>query len=284
MKVVRAKTAGFCMGVGLALKKLDSALLGTTFRRIYTLGPLIHNPQVLALYAEKGVVCANEQQIFQPGDCVVIRAHGIPRTREDSLRTSGVTVVDATCPKVKKAQLAIAKATEKGASLLLFGEADHPEVRGLVSYAHGPAYVLGSSTEALPPIPSDCGLVLASQTTQERTAFCALKALVQERYPEVQVLETICDATKERQEEVRSIAGCVDIMVVVGGRQSGNTRRLADVSTACGIQTVLVETADELDMRVFRDKHCVGLTAGASTPKSAIDLAEERLASLCSSA
>lgn len=280
MKVLRARTAGFCMGVSLALKKLDNALTQNRFRRIFTLGPLIHNPQVLARYEEKGVVCADAGTVFERDDCVVIRAHGIPRVQEEALTRQGVHVIDATCPKVKKAQLAIAKATESGASLLLFGEADHPEVSGLVSYAKGAACVLGSSKIQDFAVQTDKGLVLASQTTQDRTAFCELKERVRALYPGVQVLETICDATKERQEEVRAIAGSVDIMVVVGGRQSGNTRRLADVSVACGIETVLVETADELDEKLFVHRNCVGLTAGASTPKNVIDLAEKRLAAL----
>ncbi|MBQ7456133.1 MAG: 4-hydroxy-3-methylbut-2-enyl diphosphate reductase [Desulfovibrio sp.] len=281
MDVVRAKTAGFCMGVSLALKKLDTALRSQHYKRIYTLGPLIHNPQVLEFYERKGVVLADTHTQFAQGDCVVIRAHGIPRQNEEHLRQSGVHVIDATCPKVKKAQLAIAKATAKGQTLLLFGEADHPEVRGLISYAVGASCVLGDP-KALPDptLVLSSGIVLASQTTQERAGFLALKTAMQEHYPHLQVLETICDATKERQDEVRGIAKKVDIMVVVGGRSSGNTRRLADVSSSCGVPTLLVETADELKEEAFQGKHCVGLTAGASTPKRLIDEAENFLLAL----
>ena len=281
MKVLRAKTAGFCMGVGLALKKLDSALDRDDGRRISTLGPLIHNPQVLATYEAKGVFCVEDIRILGRSDCVVIRAHGIPRELERQLHESGAYVVDATCPKVKKAQLAIARATHNGAALMLFGEADHPEVRGLISYAQGPACVIGADDDLQHlPVPLDCGLVLASQTTQDREAFQRLERKAAKLHPELKVLSTICDATKQRQEEARSIAQKVDIMVVVGGRQSGNTRRLADVVAACGIETVLVETAEELDEKIFRQKTCVGLTAGASTPKSLIDMAEARLAAI----
>lgn len=281
MNVLRAKTAGFCMGVGLALKKLDSALARGESRKISTLGPLIHNPQVLATYEAKGVVCVEDISALGVEDCVVIRAHGIPRDRESVLRQSGAYVVDATCPKVKKAQLAIARATQNGAALLLFGEADHPEVRGLISYAQGPACVIGANDDLCHlPIPMDKGLVLASQTTQDREAFLNLERKAANLHPQLVVLSTICDATRQRQEEARSIAQKVDIMVVVGGRQSGNTRRLADVVAACGIETVLVETADELDEKKFQQKACVGLTAGASTPKSLIDMAEARLAAI----
>ncbi|WP_300881892.1 4-hydroxy-3-methylbut-2-enyl diphosphate reductase [uncultured Desulfovibrio sp.] len=288
MEVIRAKTAGFCMGVSLALQKLDTALseaastpAGEARGRIRTLGPIIHNPQVLARYEAKGVLCVRDAAELQSGDRVIIRAHGIPRQVEERVRACGALVVDATCPKVKKAQLAIARATRQGATLLLFGEADHPEVRGLISYAHGPAHVFGSQEELnrlrLNPARAH---VLASQTTQDRNTFSSLEAALRARFPGLTVLSTICDATRERQEEARSIASSVDVMVIVGGRQSGNTRRLADVAALGGIDTFHVESADELDAKRFAQKTRAGLTAGASTPKSLIDAAENWLASL----
>ena len=278
MDVIRAKTAGFCMGVSLALQKLDTALdeaaaVEGPQGRIRTLGPIIHNPQVLAHYEAKGVLCVRDAAELRPGDRVIIRAHGIPRQVEERVRAGGALVVDATCPKVKKAR--------QGATLLLFGEADHPEVRGLVSYAHGPAYVFGSPEE-LAGLRLDPGRahVLASQTTQDRKTFSGLEAALRARFPGLTVLSTICDATRERQEEARSIASSVDVMVIVGGRQSGNTRRLADVAALSGIDTFHVESADELDAKRFTQKTRAGLTAGASTPKSLIDAAENWLASL----
>lgn len=288
MDVLRAKTAGFCMGVSLALQKLDMALdmqqnmMANSLRgRICTLGPIIHNPQVLALYESRGVACVRDAAALLPGDSVIIRAHGIPRQEEERVRASGARVVDATCPKVKKAQLSIDRATRDGAALLLFGEADHPEVRGLVSYAHGPAHVFGSPEE-LAGLDLDPGqaLVLASQTTQDRETFMTLESALRARIPGLTVLSTICDATRERQEEARSIASSVDVMVIVGGRQSGNTRRLADVAALGGIATFHVESVDELDAEKFAQKTRAGLTAGASTPKSLIDATEAWLASL----
>ncbi|MBR4741468.1 MAG: 4-hydroxy-3-methylbut-2-enyl diphosphate reductase, partial [Desulfovibrio sp.] len=259
MQVIRAQTAGFCMGVGLALKKLDAAIAKRhSEHRIITLGPLIHNPQVLADYSTEGVFCVEESYPFQNGDCVVIRAHGIQRSVEDRVRSSGAKVIDATCPKVKKAQLAIAKATAKGAQLILFGESDHPEVRGLISYAQGKSFVIASARDLDGlPIARDTDLVLASQTTQDREAFSELTKIVISKFPHVTLLSTICDATRERQEEARAIAKKVEIMVVVGGRQSGNTRRLASVASMCGIETLLVETADELRAEKFFAKRFV---------------------------
>lgn len=275
MKVVRAATAGFCMGVSLALQRLDKALEEQPARPTRTLGPIIHNPQVLADYEQRGVFCIEGAEDVREGDRVAIRAHGIPRELEEAVRSRGAVVVDATCPKVKKAQLAIARATKNGATLLLFGEAAHPEVRGLVSYASGEAHVFGDEA-ALAALHTDPTLpyVLASQTTQHRGAFEHIEAELRERLPHLEVLSTICDATRERQDEARRIAAEVDAMVVVGGRNSGNTRRLAELAAESGIPAWHVESAAELQRKNFREKQTVGLTAGASTPKRLIDEAQ----------
>lgn len=281
MEIFRAKTAGFCMGVSLALQKLDTALEQAHGKRICTLGPIIHNPQVLADYERRGVFCASSPEELGKGDCVLIRAHGITRQVEEAVRASGALVQDATCPKVKKAQLAIRKATEGGATLLLFGEAEHPEVRGLLSYAHGPAHVFGGRDElaALPRDPAR-HYVLASQTTQDRGVFEGIVSELRTDLPHLDVLSTICDATRERQEEALKIAERVDVMVVVGGRQSGNTRRLADLAAQCGRTTFHIEEASELRAENFSKKFRVGLTAGASTPKKLIDAAQSWLEAL----
>lgn len=281
MEVLRARTAGFCMGVSLALRKLDSAIAQYPGARICTLGPIIHNPQVLAAYEARGVTCAADAAGLTRADVIVIRAHGITQAAEARVRASGARVVDATCPKVKKAQLAIARATAGGATLLLFGEARHPEVRGLVSYACGQAHVF-SNAEELESLRLDPrrDYVLASQTTQDKELFQAIVAGPAARLARLTVLSTICDATRERQEEARDIAARVDIMVIIGGRQSGNTRRLADVAALSGIDTCLVERVEELEAQKFSQKRSVGLTAGASTPKSLIDAAHDWLASL----
>lgn len=308
MDVLRAQTAGFCMGVSLALEKLENAIsafsaanatsaasdmrvrpggdadapdAGRSCRRICTLGPIIHNPQVLADFAARGVVCVASAAELGPGDHVVIRAHGLPRQEEARVRASGASVEDATCPRVKGAQVSIARATAGGAPLLLFGEAEHPEVRGLVSYASGPAHVFGSLQE-LERLALDASVphVLASQTTQDRDAFAAIERALAARLPRLTVLRTICDATRKRQEEARRIAEAVDVMVVVGGRESGNTRRLAAVAAQAGIEAFHVECVEELRAENFAAKSRAGLTAGASTPKSLIDAAEHWLAAL----
>ncbi len=281
---MRAKTAGFCMGVGLALRKLD-VVTKQGHAPLFTFGPIIHNPQVLEKYEALGVRQLNEKDSIPAEATVVIRAHGVPQSIETSLRERGVTIIDATCPKVKKAQLLIADQAATGRRLLLFGEEDHPEVKGLVSYANAGAYVF-DSIEALKvlldnALDGKADYFLAAQTTQDRTEFETVVHMLRERLdPELPVFETICDATRQRQEEALSIAHDVEAMVVVGGYTSGNTRRLVDVAKGRGIPCQHVETAEELDMDALAGKRRIGLTAGASTPKEIIDAVENRLRTL----
>jgi 4-hydroxy-3-methylbut-2-enyl diphosphate reductase len=282
MEVIRARLAGFCMGVGLALKKLDALVDDGAPRPTFMLGPIIHNPQVLERYASKGIGLAKTPADL-PDDCrVVIRAHGIPREDEAALMLRGVEIVDATCPKVKRAQLLIAEQTAQGGSLLLYGEDDHPEVRGLLSYAGPDAFVFETAAELAAHELSPGGrYFLAAQTTQDRAGFQTIHADLKRRLPGgIPTLETICDATRLRQQEAITLAGKVDCAVVAGGKASGNTRRLAQVMEAAGTPTVLVETVDDLrGVDLSRYKR-MGLTAGASTPKSIIDGIEAYLSAL----
>jgi 4-hydroxy-3-methylbut-2-enyl diphosphate reductase len=267
-KIILAETAGFCMGVSLALRKLDQALEKHRGQNIYTLGPIIHNPQVLGKYASLGVNIIEDIDQPQPQDVVIIRAHGIPLEMENILRKRQIQIIDATCPKVKKAQLLIQKHSSLSKHLLLYGEPDHPEVRGLVSYAQGKTYVFDSleNLQKLDLAPNE-HYFLAAQTTQDRKQFYAIKQFVQKKIdPYLEILDTICDATKNRQEEAVQIARQVDFMIVVGGKNSGNTRRLAKVAQDQGITCMHIETKEELNPLELAKYAKIGLTAGASTP------------------
>lgn len=281
MRVIRAETAGFCMGVDLALRKLDRVVSNAKDGDIFTLGPIIHNPQVLEEYAAKGVHAAGSPAEIMPGSHVVIRAHGIPKDVEQSLRNRDVFITDATCPKVKRAQVLIAEESEKGSRLLLFGEADHPEVQGLLSYAIDGSVVF-ESPEALKRCALDDieGCFLAAQTTQDRNAFKEIIDYLCSLNPELPVLHTICDATRERQQEAVDVARKVEAMVVVGGFTSGNTRRLVDVAREQGVFCVHVETPEQLPLEELKKYAIIGLTGGASTPKRLIDAIEQRLRGL----
>lgn len=306
MEVIRSERAGFCMGVALALKKLD--MLVEKGGHVGTFGPIIHNPFVLEEYALKGVRCFGSVQdvkealepfyVFsetideekkKEGQLqlnLLIRAHGIPNSTESFLRNlPHVCLMDATCPRVKEAQNAISKATQgdsKPWTLLLFGDANHPEVDGLVSYAKG-KYIISPDPQKLIAYArkkEQEQMVLAAQTTQDRGVFDSIKKELSAilSSPPV-ILETICDATKLRQDEALAIAEEVDAMVVIGGKESGNTKRLAELVFSKNIPTVLVESADELKREFFKTLKKVGLTAGASTPKHLVDEAERLLTS-----
>lgn len=283
MKVVRAQRAGFCMGVDLALCKLDDIIKNTAERNsIFILGAIIHNPQVVEAYAEKGVVTVHSPGEVPAGSTVVIRAHGITQEIRDELIKRGVHIVDATCPKVTAACLLIKRHTGEGRTLLLYGEETHPEVKCLLSYAAGEAMVFDSKEECetlvLDPDKKYC---LAAQTTQDKEILQSIvESLQAHKELDITILKTICDATKQRQEEAVRIADKVDFVIVAGGYESSNTRRLAQVVRAHGTEALHVETAAELPLEELRQYGAIGLTAGASTPKEIVDEIQRVLNSL----
>ena len=283
MEIILAKTAGFCMGVSLALKKLDDELKKNNLtERIVTLGPIIHNPQVIHKYTEQGVVTVTNIAHIQAGDRVLIRAHGIPRQKEEILKNLDIKLIDATCPKVKRAQLGIASMSMDGQTLLLFGEADHPEVQGLLSYAGEESKVFGSKKEFddLCLIPA-VTYFLAAQTTQDMDQYKKITAFAQKKlgYKPV-ALNTVCSATRKRMQETIELARNVDTVIVVGGYESGNTRRLAEAVKAEGKKVLHIETPEQIDPAFLNQSKLVGLTAGASTPKFLIDATQDVLHSL----
>jgi len=263
VKVRRAKTAGFCMGVRLAMEKvLAEANKGSG--PIYTFGPLIHNRQVMELLATKGVRAVDDAAGLDQGT-VIIRAHGIPPEKRRELKGTGLRIIDATCPRVARVQAIVRSHTRKGYTAVIVGDPEHAEVMGLKGYAEGPAHVI-NDVKAVDELPSDAPLVVVAQTTQDTRVYEEITNAIRRRSPEALIFDTICDATQNRQAEVASFAGHVDAMVVVGGYHSGNTQRLVQVSRAAGMPTVHVETGKDLDLASLSGMGSVGVTAGASTP------------------
>ncbi len=238
-------------------------------RDVYTNGPLIHNPQALEDLRSKGVVpLASGDPV--PDAPIVIRAHGSPPDLLEHLRTEAERVVDATCPKVATIQARISEYSGRGYAVVIAGDADHPEVVGLRGYAHGPAFVI-SEPEEVGDLP-ELGLVLlVAQTTQDEETFEAIRERLVERFPRTEALATICQSTHRRQSEVRKLAKQVDAMVVVGGRNSANTRRLEAICRSLNTPAYHVETAEELPLEALRRLGRVGVTAGASTPSWIIE-------------
>ncbi len=262
MKVIIAQTSGFCMGVKRAMELVLKAI-NQNEGEIYTHGPLIHNPQVLELLAERGIRVLERGQT--PRGLVVIRAHGIPPQERQELEAAGVRIIDATCPRVAKVQAIIRRWAQEDYATVIVGDADHPEVRGLMGHTRGRGHVVATPQDvaALPELGK---VIVVAQTTQSESQFATLVALLKDRFPTIKVFNTICDATSSRQGEIQTLARQVEAIVVVGGRNSGNTQRLVEISRATGVPTYHVETEQDLDLAEMSRYQVVGVTAGASTP------------------
>ena len=236
---------------------------------VFTNGPLIHNPQALEQLRSEGVIPLEDAEVV-PRAAVIVRAHGIPPATQDRLQREAARVVDATCPKVATIQKKIEEYSLRDHAVVIAGDADHPEVVGLLGYARGAAYVVAAAAQVdeLPPLGK---VLLVAQTTQDEEIFKEIRDRVLERFPEALALSTICQSTHRRQSEVRQMAGEVDAMVVIGGRNSANTCRLAEICRNLGTPAYHVETAEELPLEELRNLARVGVTAGASTPAMTID-------------
>ncbi|MFB0532558.1 MAG: 4-hydroxy-3-methylbut-2-enyl diphosphate reductase, partial [Desulfatiglandales bacterium] len=274
MKVRLAKSAGFCMGVRRAMEiTLFEANKGDG--KLFTYGPLIHNQQVLDLLRSKGVDVKEEIDEHDKGR-IIIRAHGITPSEMEMIRSSNLKIIDATCPRVAKVHAIMKKYDNKGYFPVIFGDARHPEVIGLMGYSRGHGVVI-NSLEDVERLPEKKRLVVVSQTTQDIDAYREIVDAIKGRYPDAIVFGTICDETYKRQREVRSLASEVDSMVIVGGYNSGNTRRLYQISRSTGGPTFHVETEKELKRSWFSSTETVGVSAGASTPNWMIKSVTERL-------
>ena len=298
MEVIRAKRAGACYGVQRALDMADEVIADGG--RAYTLGPLIHNPQVVADLAARGAeavdsvedICwegaaagdaSAEGSASAAGDvpAVVIRSHGVTPQVLAAVEDRGFSVVDATCPHVSRAQHAAAELAAEGCRVIVVGEAGHPEVEGLRAWAEeagGKVDVVAAPEEIPEGLYDPVGVV--AQTTQRRENLEAVVAALREAGLEPIVKNTICSATRQRQEAAADLASAVDAMVVIGGRNSSNTTRLAEVCALTCPRTFHIESADELDPAAFAGCRRVGVTAGASTPENQIAAVEAFLRTL----
>lgn len=267
MKVILAKQAGFCFGVKRATQMAFEA--AGKDQKTYTLGPIIHSPQVVNKLEEMGVKVLKNLDSMESGT-IIIRSHGVASGEISEAVQKKLEIVDATCPFVKKAQEHVKRLSETGYCVVVVGDADHPEVQGIVSYGGDKVFVVGSGEEVA-KLPKMNKIGIVAQTTQ---SFENLKNVVSEcllRGGEIRVFNTICDATAVRQEEAKQLAGQVDCMLVVGGFNSANTRRLSEVCAELQPRTHHIETASEIDPAWFEGVERVGVTAGASTPKWIID-------------
>ena len=231
---------------------------------IFTYGPLIHNPQVLQMLEEKKIF--RIEKIPEKGSGIVlIRAHGVPPEDQAALKNAGFTVINATCPRVLRVQVIINRYAKKGYATIIAGDKDHPEVIGLLGYARKKGYAV-DSMEALFSLPRFENAIVVAQTTQNISFYKGVKAWCQAHAPHYRIFDTICGSTGKRQSEIRMLAEENDAVIVVGGKESGNTRRLAEIAAETGKPTVHVEDASEINYETLSRAKSIALTAGASTP------------------
>lgn len=275
MRVLLAEHAGTCFGVERALALVDEVLAKPG--SVSSLGPIIHNPGVVADFAKRGLSVVDSPDDVRT-DTVVIRSHGVAPEEARALSALDVAIADATCPYVTRAQRAASRLAALHGCVLVVGEAGHPEVEALCAYVAeaGGCAIVASSPDDLPEdLPSAIGVVV--QTTQRVSVLDGVLAALSARDIVADTVNTICNATTERQDAALALARQVDAMVVVGGKHSSNTTRLAEIcATACP-RVLHIESADELSPDHFAACETVGLTAGASTPESQIRAVLEAL-------
>jgi len=273
MEIITAKTAGFCFGVKRAI---DIAFQIAKEKRkgIYTLGPIIHNPQVVDKLREKGIIPIENIKAKKDIRALIIRTHGIPLKLSKEISLKGYEIIDATCPFVKKAQYYAKLLSEEGYQVIILGEKNHPEVKSLMSYVIDNAIVIDGKT-SLPKLRSRVGIVV--QTTQP---IDVLKKVLSEAIvhaKEIKVYNTICNSTALRLKETENMANKVDVMFVVGGKNSANTTQLTKLCKSLSVPTHHIETSSEIRKDWIEKAKKVGITAGASTPKWIIKEVEKRI-------
>lgn len=270
-----ADYAGACYGVQRALDLVNKVAAGAQ-GPVHTLGPLIHNPQVVAELEASGVTVAQDVPT-EAGSTLILRTHGVVPEIEELAHERGLEVVDATCPYVKRVHHAVERLQKQGYQVLVVGEQGHPEVEAILGHAPGAVAITTPEEARALHLGKKVGVVV--QTTQSKVTLDAVVNTLTSAASEVCVINTICEATSERQGAAASLSKTCDTMVVIGGRNSANTKRLAEICREACAQTYLVETADELDSSMFSSSEHIGITAGASTPKSQIDVVIERIKS-----
>ena len=273
MEVTVAKSAGFCFGVKRAVDTVYEQIEKGQ-KPVYTYGPIIHNEQVVEDLAARGVqVIRSEEELERITEgTVIIRSHGVPRRICDKIKAQGLTLVDATCPFVRKIHRIVEQESEKGNHIVIIGSEPHPEVEGIKGWASGPVTVISTEEEARSFVPENGKNVsIVAQTTFNYNKFKDLVEIFSKKSYDISVLNTICNATEERQTEARTLAGTVDTMLVIGGRHSSNTQKLYEICKEECKNTYFIETLVDLDTKPFQSFRHVGITAGASTPNKIIE-------------
>ena len=272
MEVVVAKSAGFCFGVKRAVDTVYSEV--EKGKKIYTFGPIIHNEEVVKDLEEKGVVVLESEEELQAltEGTVIIRSHGVEKRIQKMIEEKGLECIDATCPFVKRIHRIVEEAGKENNEVVIAGNAGHPEVEGIVGWTDANATIIESVEEANKfQKKTDNKMCLVSQTTFNYKKFQDIVEIFEKKGYNGSVVNTICNATEERQTEARKIAASVDVMIVIGGKHSSNTRKLYEICKQECENTYFIQTLDDLHLEIPKSVRLVGITAGASTPKNIIE-------------
>lgn len=270
MNITVAKSAGFCFGVKRAVDSVYE-LIETSDDKIYTYGPIIHNEQVVSDFENKGVSVIEDIENIESGT-VVIRSHGVSKDIYDRISEKNLKIVDATCPFVKKIHNIVAEKSAEGYKIVIIGNDNHPEVEGIKGWVNGDVIVINSE-EDIDKIRQfkNFKICIVSQTTFNHNKFNNLVEIVRKKGYNINVVNTICNATHVRQVEAKEIASKVDAMIVIGGKNSSNTQKLFDICSGECENTYFIQTVDDLDVCKIKSLESIGITAGASTPKNIIE-------------
>ena len=276
MKINIAKSAGFCFGVKRAV---DTVYKESSKKNVYTFGPIIHNDEVVADLERQGVHVINDSKEFKSlsEGTIIIRSHGVSKAIYEEILNAGLDLVDATCPFVRKIHKIVERESGDGRVIIIIGNNHHPEVEGIMGWCQTHPIVIENREQAEGvELDADAKISIVSQTTFNYKKFKDLvEILDKKRYDRI-VVNTICNATEERQTEARQIAGKVDAMIVIGGSHSSNTQKLFEICRKECENTYYIQTVHDLDLEVLRSTGLVGITAGASTPKKIIEEVQKR--------
>ena len=280
MEINIAKSAGFCFGVRRAV---DTVYKESAKKNVYTYGPIIHNDEVVADLERQGVGVINDSNEFRSlgKETIIIRSHGVPKAIYDEIADAGLDLVDATCPFVRKIHRIVEKESGDGRVVIIVGNNHHPEVEGIMGWCHTTPIVIENREQAEAiAVDADTKLSIVSQTTFNYNKFQYLVEIISEKGYDINVFNTICNATEERQKETRELAMRSDAMIVIGGRHSSNTQKLFEISKKECSNTFYIQTKNDLNMEDFHNIGILGITAGASTPNNIIKEVHESMAEM----
>ena len=268
-EVIVAKSAGFCFGVQRAVDTVYNQCGG---KNVFTYGPIIHNEEVVKDLENKGVHVINSADEINDDSTVIIRSHGVSKDVYDSLHEKNVNIVDATCPFVLKIHKIVKEESANGSQIVIIGNENHPEVEGIMGWSLSDTYVIDTSEKAQNLVlDSQRRVCIVSQTTFNYNKFQLLVEIISKKGYDILVLNTICNATQERQVEARQIASQVDVMIVIGGRNSSNTQKLYEICRRECKHTYYIQTLEDFKPEITGTVRSVGITAGASTPNQIIE-------------